>query len=257
MMDCGLHKYDVIRRSAADSRNHIGRFSPRAGRAERSAFSYQLDVFPTMAARSRDGSFRAAREASGDDERYCVTSPLPAGRGSEYLLMGQRPQKWPHKNSVKTAEFYLFVVQCLSFLGTVGWQSCRAAVEGFRSDPKRTCPPAIKMGRIKVTPRFYRTPEENASVEDRQTNCAVLQRMRRSMIGWDTTETRVAGDHGVLRCGKRMQLRVSVVTKETPPTRSAALRSDPPEEPCARGGSSPTPQQPAGAVRRPQTPRCL
>jgi hypothetical protein len=42
-----------------------------------------------MAARSRDGSFRAAREASGDDEQYSVTSPLPAGRGSEYLLMRQ------------------------------------------------------------------------------------------------------------------------------------------------------------------------
>jgi hypothetical protein len=41
----------------------------------------QLHVWP----------FRAAREASGDDEQYCEISPLPIGRGSEGMSMRQQP----------------------------------------------------------------------------------------------------------------------------------------------------------------------
>ena len=63
--------------SAAGGRNQLGLFSPRAGRAERSAFSPQLDISPTIAVRPHDLSFRAAREASGNDERYCGTFPFP------------------------------------------------------------------------------------------------------------------------------------------------------------------------------------
>jgi hypothetical protein len=56
-----------------------------------------------------DRSEPRAKQA-GMNEQYGIASPLPAGRGSEYSLMRQRPQHWPHKNSVKTAEFYPSVV---------------------------------------------------------------------------------------------------------------------------------------------------